>query len=298
MIEESVKNSLAGCVVLYNPRKAVVKNIESYLLYLETLYVIDNSNNSDEELVQSLLSLGSKIVYISQQKNEGVASALNRGACLALNANYKWLLTMDQDSRFFDKSFFDGWRTVPYNETIGLIAASYTANYDRWQRSYSPTYNEIHFVVTSGNILNLEAWSAVKGFENKLFIDEVDHDYCLKLRVNGYKILITKEIVMVHTIGEIFEDTTAAVSGRKLVLHRPLRYYYMSRNVLYVCKKYVFVDLRFVASRLFYLLKNLIKIMLFYPHKLLYLRYFFLGFRDFLLSRYGAYQKGQSMINK
>mgnify|MGYP001072153084 FL=1 len=35
---------LAGCVILYNPNKDVIRNIESYIRYLDKLYVIDNQN--------------------------------------------------------------------------------------------------------------------------------------------------------------------------------------------------------------------------------------------------------------
>jgi len=291
-LEEENEKLLAGCVVLYNPDRYIIKNIESYLFFLNVLYVVDNSENVDRDLIDNLCSLSSKIVYIPQSNNTGIASALNLSAKLALSEKYSWLLTMDQDSYFNGPIFFYKWAGIISNDKIGLVATSYTAEYDRWQKGYSMDFNEIHFTVTSGNIINLKAWKEVEGFEVKLFIDEVDHDYCLKLRKKGYKILISKEILMGHQIGEFYPgDLNDEAGNRKRTLHRPVRYYYMSRNVLYLCKKYFFTDFRFVLARFYYLMKGLTKIILLYPNKLTYLRFFFEGIKDFALSKYDKYDK-------
>jgi rhamnosyltransferase len=291
VVEENEK-LLAGCVVLYNPDRSIIKNIESYLHFLDVLYIVDNSDNVDRDLVKDLCLLSPKVIYIPQDSNIGVASALNLSARVAIKGKYSWLLTMDQDSYFHRTDFFNKWTGIVLNDKIGLIAASYTTEYDRWQKEYSAEFNEIHFVITSGNVINLKAWNGVGGFEDKLFIDEVDHDYCLKLRKNGYKILISREILMGHQIGEFYPgDLNDEPGNKKRTLHRPVRYYYMSRNVLYLCKKYFFTDFRFVLARFYYLIKSLTKIILMYPDKLTYLRFFFAGVRDFALSKYSKYDK-------
>ncbi|HEY2583197.1 MAG TPA: glycosyltransferase, partial [Mucilaginibacter sp.] len=188
---------LSGCVIVYNPKPFIIENIKSYLNYLDVLYIVDNSEIADLQLINSLMSISSKIIYVPQNKNIGVASAFNAAAEMAVKAKYVWLLTMDQDSYFPGGEFFDIWSSAAdYDDKVGLLAASYTNTYDRWQKEYSKHFNEIHFAISSGNIINLKAWNIIKGFEEKLFIDEVDHDYCLKLRKNNYKILISKKVLM------------------------------------------------------------------------------------------------------
>ena len=291
-MEEKNKKLLAGCVILYNPDRSIIKNIESYLNFLNVLYVVDNSDDIDIDLVNDLCLLSANIIHIPQHNNIGVAPALNLSARLAINEKYDWLLTMDQDSYFHRTDFFNKWPGLALNDKIGLIAASYTLEYDRWQEGYSAEFNEIHFAITSGNVINLKGWDEVGGFEDKLFIDEVDHDYCLKLRENGYKILISREIVMTHQIGEFYpDDLTSDTANKKRILHSPVRYYYMSRNVLYLCKKYFFTDFKFVLARFYYLMKSLAKIILMYPDKLTYLRFFFAGIKDFVLAKYDKYDR-------
>jgi rhamnosyltransferase len=281
---------LAGCIVLYRPKFQVVDNIKGFLPFLDRLYVIDNSEQPRQELISALYELGEKVAYLPQAKNIGVASALNIAGRLATDDGYDWLLTMDQDSSFTNNTFFqNGLEVAGKDEKIGVVAASYTDLYDRWQSEYSTLYNEIHFMVTSGNMINLKAWGIVGGFEDKLFIDEVDHDYCLKLRACGYKIIVSKEVYMKHVIGHVSQSClNGHPAERGIKLHDPSRYYYMSRNVLYLSKKYFFKDVAFSISRLYYLVRQLGKIIVLYPRKILYLKYFFAGIRDFFLSKYGA----------
>jgi len=291
-VEQENEKLLAGCVVLYNPDRSVVKNIASYLDFVNVLYVVDNSDTIDGDLINDLCLLSTTVIHLPQNENIGIASALNLSAQLAINEKYNWLLTMDQDSYFHGPEFFKMRTGIILNDKVGLMAASYTLEYDRWQKEYSGEFNEIHFAITSGNIINLKAWAEAGGFEDKLFIDEVDHDYCLKLRQRGYKILISREIVMGHQIGEFYpNDLNGQAVNKKRTFHRPLRYYYMSRNVLYLCRKYFFTDFKFVLARFYYLIKNLAKIILMYPDKLIYLRFFFAGIKDFALSKYDKYDK-------
>jgi rhamnosyltransferase len=286
------KKLLAGCVILYYPTNYLISNIESYIRHVDVLFVIDNSETMNKKLIDNLCQISPKIKYIQQNTNIGMASALNLAAKHAVEEEYEWLLTIDQDSSFFGDIFFDAWAKEQHKENVGLIAASYTNKYDQWQKEYSDQYNEIHYAITSGNIINLTIWKQINGFEDKLFIDEVDHDYCLKLRKSGYKILISRQKMMEHVIGKLYKTNGKdEIEKEALNLHTPIRYYYISRNVLYLCKKYFFIDFKFVSARFYYFLKTFTKIIFLYPYKGAYLKFFFAGIGDFTFSRYGKYKK-------
>jgi len=76
---------IAGVVVLYNPDPIVIQNIQSYLPFLYVLYVIDNSESPNMNIVEQLRELGEKIKYIALGENRGVAYALNLEQLLLLN---------------------------------------------------------------------------------------------------------------------------------------------------------------------------------------------------------------------
>ena len=189
---------------------------------------------------------------------------------------------MDQESIFTDASFFDIVSTSKI-ENAGIYAASYTTKYDRWVKNFNEDFNERHFVVTSGNLVNLNLWKQVGGFEEKLFIDEVDHDFCAKVNLAGYKILTTKKIFMSHNVGETIGNT----SDKVFQGHNPIRYYYITRNMLFITKKYIFSDPKLVLNRWKHNIKNYIKIAFFYPEKSLYFTTICNGIRDFFKGKYG-----------
>jgi rhamnosyltransferase len=272
---------IAACVVLYNPDDNVIDNINSYFQAVDKVIIIDNSESANNKLAKQWQD---KVSYIALGKNLGIAKALNIGCETALKEGYDWVLTMDQDSFFSDKSFFEIVRKKVH-KNVAIYAASYTNEYDRWVKNYDQDFDEIHFIITSANLLNLSAWKQVNGFEEKLFIDEVDHDFCLKLRRFNYTILSSKCIFLKHFVGEI-SDKSHNIK-QKLNLHQPIRYYYIARNGLYLCKKYFFTDIKFALQRLLYLVKALAKIILLYPDKLRYLKFYLTGVKDFFLSRYG-----------
>ncbi len=50
-------SSVAGMVTLYNSDHRVVSRIATYVKQVEKLYVVDNSDNPDEQLIQKIKSI-------------------------------------------------------------------------------------------------------------------------------------------------------------------------------------------------------------------------------------------------
>lgn len=51
---EKMNLNLAGVVVLYHPDASVIQNIQSYLAFIETLYVLDNTEQPKPSIVNQL----------------------------------------------------------------------------------------------------------------------------------------------------------------------------------------------------------------------------------------------------
>src|SRR3954471_22742180 len=90
---------LAGTIILYYPEEKVLENVQSYLEQIEKLYVVDNTENNQTELIKDILQF-SKVTFLHDGINKGIASRLNQVCKLAIEDGYEWLLTMDQDSSF------------------------------------------------------------------------------------------------------------------------------------------------------------------------------------------------------
>lgn len=276
---------IAGVVVLYYPNiDELNQNINSYIDHIDLLMVVANS-----EIDETLLVKTNKIEIIKNEKNLGIAKALNQAAEFARNRAFNWLLTMDQDSRFLDSFFFNA-----FNFTSKSNVAIISPNHDMTSSVKDLEPLEISekevLVMTSGNIINLDIWRDVGGFDEQLFIDEVDHDYCFKVKLNGAKILKFENIYLKHNLG-VSKCVKILNIRKSICLHSPVRSYYIFRNNLVIFKRYYRKFPRIVLVRIVELIKEFVRILLFQNERRLHLKNIFLGVLDFMNGRLGIMSK-------
>lgn len=240
---------IAASVVLFHPTEEVESNVGSYLGEVERLFVVDNTPRPDPEGLPCLRR-NPKVRWLELGRNAGVAAALNRACEQAREEGIEWLLTMDQDSAF-----------APGQP--GELLAEFEALADRSSVAiFCPTYNfatpgvdpheqrfiELDIVLTSFNLLNLASQQDVGGFDERLFIDEVDHDFCLRARLRGYRIVQATRLVVRHQAGNLAQATHRGVRI-EYQRHPPERLYTMTRNTLILARRYGQVFPQVVAAR-------------------------------------------------
>jgi len=281
-----VQEGLSGVIVLYNPDESVVSNLSSYINFLSHLYIIDNSEHPNTELTDKVRNLSNKISYHGTGENTGVAKGLNWACTLAYNDGYQWILTMDQDS-FINNGFFNIAKPLLSNMKNIVVAASYNSVFFNPQKSEYTGFVEIGTVITSGNLLNLSGWQELGGFCEKLFIDEVDNEFCIRAKKKGYKIQATQDIYLNHNLGVKYIKANR-LTGRDLSFtrHSPFRVYYMTRNNLFLWKQYLFTNPALVYNRMKNLIKLIYEITFYYPDKLSYYKNITKGTFHFFISRY------------
>lgn len=225
---------LAGVVITYQPDNTIYHNIATYLSSVDRLYLVDNSEpmfNFDKDLIDN-----SKVVLIQQGRNDGIALRLNQVAKLAIADGFDWLLTMDQDSYFEAEhlsAYFEYAEQYPDKDV-----AMFGVESNNPQELIADFSEHTNILITSGSLLNLHLFTTIGGFDENLFIDEVDHEYCYRATLNGYKILKFTHIYLHHKLGEAIKVRTLKGTHKTTSLHSPLRLYYMARNYLYLCHKY------------------------------------------------------------
>lgn len=227
---------LAGSVILYNPDSSVINNINTYIGMVSVLYVIDNSIQSNDYILAELKK-NNKIKITQNNENLGVATGLNIAARMAIKDNYHWLLTMDQDSSFSHdnilnfENFFNQFNS---DINIGIMCPNTEIG------SNMPDIIENEHSITSGGIINLNAYNKVGGFDDYLFIDEVDADFSYKVVMNGYKVLKFPNIHMNHKLGE------SKLLGyfnyffkKERTIHNSFRIYFMVRNYFIIRSRFI-----------------------------------------------------------
>ncbi len=224
---------IAGMVTFYNPNRENIKNILKYIDGLDKLYIIDNSTNNNESLIPN----NSKIEYIPNLDNKGIAYALNKAAKLAIHDNFDWILTMDQDSIMTLNTLEIMKKYVFEHNVINIgIISPYHVIETNVKKS-DKEIEECVEVMTSGNLLNLKIFEKIGGFKEWLFIDSVDIEYCMNLNVNNYKVIRLNNALMAHELGN---TKVIKILFKKFICsnHNYIRRYYMVRNMLYVTKMY------------------------------------------------------------
>lgn len=270
--------NIAGVVIIYNPDEDVINNIKSYLEELDCLYVFDNTETANEILIEKIKCLP-RVRYISFCENKGISFALN--TVLKTEKRYQFLLTMDQDSRFYTGMM------AKYKE---LIEENYKDNnsvavFSVYQDGMKLKSNEIQSVeraITSGSIIDIPIAIKLGGFDENLFIDEVDNEFCYRAQLHGYHILCFPQIKMLHHLGDPIPGSLFGVKFKGLN-HNKLRKYYITRNNIYVMKKYPKVA-GYCCKEL---MKIFIKLLLVEPDKMNRLLYMCRGVKDALTGKMG-----------
>ena len=222
---------VSAVTVLYNPDENVIKNIETYINYVEKIFLIDNSEIPNE-IISQYFKNNSNVYYISHKENKGIAKALNEGIDKAASLNFDYVLTMDQDSFFEEsliKKYLEEFKELNQKSSISVVGPSYENVI-----IYDENITEVNTLITSGSIINIDVYNKAGKYNEWLFIDQVDNDFCFRAKLLGYKVLRFNHIFLNHKLG----TSKKINSKRNVVLHSSFRLYFIVRNSLYIIKKY------------------------------------------------------------
>lgn len=277
---------LAGVVVLYNPDQKVINNINSYIDELDALYLVDNSSADN-----STLFMHEKVEYIPLRKNTGIAHALNIGAKKAIDHNFHYLLTMDQDS-MFEKDALKNMKSIidadDEKDQVGIYSPFHKTAISE------PVPEELFtsplVVMTSGNIINLDIYKCVEGFKEWMFIDCVDFEYGLNVRKHGYTIKQINTVFLDHELGDY---EIKHVFNKKFFCdnHSALRRYYIVRNSFYLYDMYHDDYPDYCQAVVKQAKQSFFYATVFEKHGFKKLIYMIRGYRDYRKGKKGAYGK-------
>ena len=274
---------LASCVVLYNPDEGVVDNIKTYASGVDEVFAVDNSDEPNAPLLDRITALGENVTVIPMHGNQGIAAALNRGLQEASRRGYGYILTMDEDSYFTDdtlqrykdkaEAFFASDEKVIQ---VG-IHNSGDKDDDLVVNNETPEW-----LITSGSIMRVEDSLAAGGFLEKLFIDEVDREFCYRAADRGYSFRRVLDLTMQHNLGS---PIRGKIFGREFEAmgHSKIRKYYIFRNCTYVMKTYP----RTRKPYRHFLFATWLKTILVEDDKMNKLKYMRMGRRDAKRGRFG-----------
>lgn len=282
------RTCVAAGVVTYNPDIDLLRqNIDAVIDLVDALLIVDNGSANIEELRQLMVSFKTRgyeqTELIEFENNLGIAAALNCLLQKGKEKGYKWVLTLDQDSRVPDNIINANAEKLLCDERIGIISAVIDNKNRPAQKlkREDRLYSEIKKCITSASLTSVDSWERVGGFDEWMFIDEVDHEFCARLRKCGYSILRNNEVVLTHSIGKAHE---ARFLWKKITFssHSPFRKYYQIRNLIYESRK---IHGRITIYTLYMLCRYYAKVIIFEDNRIEKLKKMNQGLLDGLKTR-------------
>ena len=277
------KDNTYAVVVWFNPSEEQCRNIESYINLVKGVIIVDNSTADNSSLLSGYSHLN--LTYLPLYDNLGIASALNRGCQYAIDYGAEWIMTMDQDSCWDNEQLSIYLRLAnKYEDSNKVGVFSPRQKYTNHLRHYENEYEEKTAVMTSGCLISKSGFIVTRGFLEDLFIDEVDNEYCMHIHRAGLKVIIINNVFLNHHLGERRMIRFLGLWQKEYTGHQPFRYYYMTRNNLFLNRLYPEYK-SFNRKRLNKMLKRI----LLYEnvHKLESIRFCWKGWLDYKNNRFG-----------
>lgn len=234
---------LCAGIILYNPdEKRLQDNIKSIIQQVSHIFIIDNAS-SNIDVIEKKYKGYCKITIVKNAHNYGIAYALNQACELADEHHYKWILTLDQDS-VCPSDLIQQFIPFTQQDNVGIICPRFVLNIVGKQEKRTKVtagYCYIKYCITSASLTRLAAWSKCGKFDERLFIDCVDYDFCIKLRLANYKILQVNDVFINHEVGNATYLSICGNFGIVLYNHNSTRNYYIVRNTLLLVRKYYYL---------------------------------------------------------
>lgn len=210
------------------------------------IVVVNNDTNADVEQWLGCQDL----ITLRYGKNIGVAAAHNRGIAWAVAHGFKFVVLMDQDSvaatdmvatmlasavklDHADAKYAAIGPQIVSMKTgvpLPLTQLGFVKNTVQYNDNTSNIIN-VDILISSGSLIPLRVIDDIGDMNEGLFIDNVDLEWCFRASHKGYKLYLDPSAVLRHNFG----DSTVNLwffGRRSFVAHKPIRLYYMMRNLI------------------------------------------------------------------
>lgn len=285
---------VVACVVTYNPGPELARHLATLRPQVDALVVVDNGSADAQGVAAAARANDGQ--FIGNAQNLGIAAALNQAVRQAQAMGARWLAMFDQDSSAsagLVPRLMQFGQAHPLGERIGVLATSHRdratqAHYHHPWDILQETADArlLRSAITSGSMVRMAVFDDVGLFDESLFIDSVDHDFCLRARRRGWQVVESCDLVMEHSIGAI---TVEHLFGLRVVCthHNAQRRYYMTRNLLEVARRHMGFDPRWSFKGLLVLAGGCVAVMLYEGDKTAKLAAIVQGALHFVLRRFG-----------
>jgi rhamnosyltransferase len=233
--DQSARRMIVAVVTSYKPDAGFASRFAHLLSECGAIVVSDNTPGGHA------FDLPEGFTVIHNLKNLGLAPALNIGIERARSFGASTVVLFDQDStpstEFITRmlqSLAQAQADLGTRCCLGpthLDDSSTTENSRKRRRSPidgEAAREEVTCLPTSGMVFPLSELAPDELFSDELFLDLVDFEWCWRLRTRGWRFLRTREVVMLHRLGE----GERRFLSMRFYVPAPYRHYFQVRDSL------------------------------------------------------------------
>ena len=290
--------SCCAVIVTFYPDSSITENILALYGQTDEIIIIDNSSGEECNKVLQNLSQKIGITVTYNKENVGIAAALNIGIKKAKAHNHEWVITFDQDSTVTPRmieTMFKAYQAYPEKEKVASLSPKYMNRNTGviWGSQLtraldnSLPYSLVDVVITSGTLVKLSVFDQIGYFNESLFIDYVDKEFCLRCITQNYQILEVNNATLLHSVGLPTKVNLFLNNSITTANHSHTRRYYIARNSIFTYKLYFFKMPFWFLNDIYHLIGTLGKGLVFENNRKKRLIAIFLGFYDGFLNRMG-----------
>jgi rhamnosyltransferase len=237
-------NSILAIIICFHPDiEKLDRLIKSIEVGVEKVIIFNNGGLNESEI--SIKNPRAKIE--SRGQNVGLAAALNIGCDIAVERGIGFIIAFDQDSNpghsmipilhaeLLECQAKDG-RVVAIgpqliDERGGKSVTSPFVQFERFgfNKWSGDGVQSVSQLITSGCMIDLKIWNKANRFNDKLFIDYVDNNWCWRIIRKGHIIMGTTNVKMSHEISERIDKKINFSTNT----YSPVRRYFQARNAIY-----------------------------------------------------------------
>lgn len=249
MLTKLDTTSVIAVVVTYFPEeKGLASQIIQLRKQVSHVVLVDNTPIKRQDQAEENTDF---VTSIRLGENVGLAKGLNVGILKAREMGATHVLLMDQDSIPQDRMVEKLMAGLTESQQKYRVAAAGPNFLDSRGATFTPFWRvgfprnkpasqskdeEFIFtdcLITSGCLIPLEALQQVGEMNERLFIDNVDLEWCLRARYMGWRLIGIPDAILSHQLGDthIQAPWHLRILGKKIVIqHSSTRLYYIMRN--------------------------------------------------------------------
>lgn len=295
--------TLTTLVVLFHPSDAQLARIVALRSQCDGVLAIDNSPQPDARAAVVLAQ--ADIALLHHGNRNGIAGAFNRGLSVLFEQGADAVALFDQDSTapagYFavmrdlcaplrGQPFMAGPRIFDENDRRYLPELSSNGlSVKRLHLQNDAAVQRCAFLISSGCVISRAAFERLGRFDETLFIDHVDTEYCFRAMLRNVPLYVVPSLTLSHRIGARRRHQLGPFELTAMN-HPGFRRYYSARNAMELGLRYGWrLPVALVPNLL--TLWQIVQILLLEQDKLAKLGAITLGLYDGLFGRMGPLER-------